>query len=167
MVSSAGHAMWKGDPFADLHARQAHLGFETYARAKLLNLMWTFALARRLDDSGVTANAANPGVAWTAQTQGIQARSMPEAQRLFWPLFRLIQRRGAPAEAARAIMHLDSAPDVAHVNGQYFESNARPATPAAAARDAALQERSWLTAAELVAGAATALTFGPPGRALA
>lgn len=152
--------MWKGDPFADLHARQAYLGFDAYARSKLLSLMWTFALAERLEDGNVTINAANPGMAWTAQTQHIEARSMPTAQRLFWPLFRFIQRRGEPAKAARAIIYLASAPEVAHIKGQYVESNARPATPAAAVRDLALQEKTWHAAAELVANAATALSSG-------
>jgi NAD(P)-dependent dehydrogenase (short-subunit alcohol dehydrogenase family) len=39
------------------------MGIQAYAHAKLLNLLWTLALARRLEGSGVVVNATNPGMA--------------------------------------------------------------------------------------------------------
>lgn len=156
-VVSAAHTMWKRDPFTDLHATQAYLGLHAYARAKLLNLVWTFALARRIAGTGVVINATNPGMAWTAQTENLQPHSMPGWGRRMWPLFRLIQRRGSAKKAARAPTFLASAPAAAAFNGTYVESHARQHQPAPIALDHATQEQAWALAQTLVAQAPTRL----------
>lgn len=158
-VASAAHAMWKGDPFVDLQFEESYRGFEAYARSKLLKMLWTFALARRLEGSGVVANALNPGMAWTTGTEGIARRSMPALQRLFWPVFRRMQRRGSAEKAAHASVVLASSPETASVTGTYFESNAKPKQPFAV--DAGYQERAWDLAAALTAQAPTALNRRP------
>lgn len=160
-VASAGHAMWKDDPFADLQSEESYRGFEAYARSKLLKILWTFALARRLEGSGVVANATNPGMAWTSGTEGIARRSMPALQRLFWPVFRRIQRRGSAEKAAHSSVFLASSPEAASVTGRYFESNAKPKRPSALALDVGNQERVWELASTLIAQAPTALARGP------
>jgi NAD(P)-dependent dehydrogenase (short-subunit alcohol dehydrogenase family) len=76
-VASMSHRWWKGEVFADLHSTESYLTSRAYARSKLLNVMWTFALARRLAGSGVVANAADPGGAWTSMTQAFAPRSVP------------------------------------------------------------------------------------------
>ncbi|MGH2351818.1 MAG: SDR family NAD(P)-dependent oxidoreductase, partial [Chloroflexota bacterium] len=95
-VASMSHRLWKGDPFADLQSRQGYRTWRAYARAKLLNVLWTLALARRLEGSGVVANSADPGGAWTSMTQGLDPRGMPGRMRLVWPVLRQLQRRGSP-----------------------------------------------------------------------
>ena len=155
-VTSAAHAMWKGDPLGDIQSEEAYLGLRAYARAKLLNLLWTFALARRLVDSGVSANATNPGTAWTSGTQGIAPRGMPTAQRFFWPIFRRVQRSGSPEKAARSPVFLMSSPEVAGTTGAYYGSKAKPARPAPVALDQDEQERAWDLAASLASRAPTA-----------
>ncbi len=152
-VASAGHAMWKGDPFADIQSNQSYVGMQAYARAKLLNILWTFALARRLEGSGIVANATNPGRAWTFQTQSIEPRFMGGGSPLFWPIFRLIQRTGSAEKAARSSIYLASSPELSGVTGKYFESNARLVRPSEAALDRASQDRTWEIAATLVANA--------------
>lgn len=62
-VTSAGFTMWKGDPFVDLQCCETFSGVEAYTRSKYLNLLWTLALARRLEGSGIVANALHPGTA--------------------------------------------------------------------------------------------------------
>jgi NAD(P)-dependent dehydrogenase (short-subunit alcohol dehydrogenase family) len=160
-VASMSHRMWRGDPFADLQSRQGYLTWRAYARAKLLNVLWTLALARRLEGSGVVANAADPGGAWTSMTQSLNPRGMPGWMRLAWPVLRLLQRRGSPAEAARSSIFLASAPEAASLNGTYIGSDARPARPAAAALDRAYQDRTWELAARLAAAAPTGVRHGP------
>lgn len=154
-VVSSAYAIWTGDPFADLQAEASYLGLRAYARAKLLNVLWTLALARWLEGSGVVANATNPGMAWTATTRELAPRAMPVAQRLFWPLFRLIQRRGSPERAARSPTFLASAPEAGYLSGAYVESDARPVQPSDAALDRANQERAWELGTSLVANAPT------------
>jgi NAD(P)-dependent dehydrogenase (short-subunit alcohol dehydrogenase family) len=154
-VVSSAYAMWTGDPFADLQSEGRYLGRREYARAELLNVLWTLALARWLEGSGVVANAASPGTAWTATTRELAPRAMPVAQRLFWPLFRLVQRRGSPERTARAPIFLASAREAGCLSGVYVESDARPVQPPAAALDRASQERAWEIGTSLVAGAPT------------
>ena len=154
-VASAAHTMWRGDPLADIQSERSYLGLQAYARAKLLNLLWTFALARRLGGSGVVANATNPGTAWTAGTQGIAPRGMPAVQRFLWPVFRRVQQSGSAEKAARSPTFLMSSPEVAGVTGAYYESNAKPKRPSSLALDKREQERAWDLATALASRAPT------------
>ena len=156
-VTSAAHEMWKDDPFTDVHSEAAYLGLHAYARSKLLNLMWTLALARRLENSEITVNATNPGMAWTSMTAGIERRAMTGFARMLWPLFRWIQRQGSPEKAASSSIFLASSPAVAGVTGTYIESDLRRKDPAPAARDRSNQEKAWELAESLVRSAPTAL----------
>ncbi len=152
-VVSSAHAMWKRDPFADLHAQQRYVGIQAYAHAKLLSLLWTLALARRLEGTGVVANATNPGMAWTPGTQALTPQAVP-AWRWVWPLVRLLQRRASAEAAARSSVFL-AAEAAAGVTGQYFESKAQPKRPSPLALDVGHQERAWELAASLIATAPT------------
>jgi NAD(P)-dependent dehydrogenase (short-subunit alcohol dehydrogenase family) len=153
-VVSSAHAMWKRDPFEDLHARQRYVGIDAYAHAKLLGLLWTLSLARRLHGTGVVANATNPGMAWTPGTQSLTRAAVP-AWRWVWPLVRLLQRRASPEAAARSSVFLAAAEEAASITGQYFESKAQPKRPSPLALDIGNQERTWQLAATLIANAPT------------
>lgn len=159
-VASAAHAMWKGDPFADLQSEEGYLGFLAYARSKLLKIMWTFELARRLEGSGIVANATNPGMAWTSGTRGISPRGMPIVQRLFWPVFRRVQRSRSAEQAARSSIFLATSSHTADISGEYFGSDAKPGRASAPALERSNQERAWKVAATLVARAPTARPVG-------
>jgi NAD(P)-dependent dehydrogenase (short-subunit alcohol dehydrogenase family) len=154
-VASQGYSMWKGDPFADIQTTQSYIGGNAYARSKLLNILWTFALARRLEGAGVVANAIHPGTAWTAQTQSSEARIFPPGMWPFWPLLRLFQRSGSPEKAARTSIYLASAPEGANFTGQYFESSTRPKKLPAELIDPTNQDRTWELAEALVRRALT------------
>lgn len=153
-VVSSAYSMWKRDPFEDLAAKQRYVGIEAYAHSKLLNILWTFALARRLEGSGVVANAVNPGMAWTNQTRAMTPETVP-AWRLFWPLVRLVQRRASAEAAAKSSVYLASSEKASSVSGAYFESNAKPRRPTELALDVGNQERAWDLAKSLVARAPT------------
>jgi NAD(P)-dependent dehydrogenase (short-subunit alcohol dehydrogenase family) len=153
-VVSSAYSMWKRDPFEDLAAKQRYVGIEAYAHSKLLNILWTFALARRLEGSGVVANAVNPGMAWTNQTRAMTPETVP-AWRLFWPLVRLVQRRASAEAAAKSSVYLASSEKASSVSRAYFESNAKPRRPTELALDVGNQERAWDLAKSLVARAPT------------
>ena len=153
-VVSSAHAMWKRDPFQDLQSEQRFVGIEAYAHAKLMSLLWTFALARRLEGSGVVVNATNPGMAWTPGTQAMTREAVP-AWRWVWPVVRWFQRRASAEAASRSSVFLASSEEAAAVTGRYFESKTQPERPSALALDVGNQERAWALAAELVAHART------------
>jgi NAD(P)-dependent dehydrogenase (short-subunit alcohol dehydrogenase family) len=149
-ITSSAHAMWKSDPFEDVQSSSRYVFIHAYARAKLLNLLWTFALARRLEGSGITVNATNPGMAWTPMTQALTPADVP-TWRFIWPVVRWFQRRASAERAARSSLLLATSETVAGVSGEYFESNGRQTRPSALARDKSLQDRAWSLGRDLVA----------------
>lgn len=158
-VSSAGYLMWKGNLFVDPQSCEAYSGGDAYNRSKYLNLLWTLALARRLEGSGVTANVLHPGTAWTAMTKSSEPRSFPPSMRPLWPVLRLIQRIGSPQKVAQTSIYLASAPEVTNVTGQYFESSIRPKNLSPDVIDLAKQEKAWELGTSLVRDAVTAIAF--------
>ena len=150
-VVSSAFSMWRYDPFDDLEARRHYVAIENHARAKLLNLLFTFALVRRLDGTGVAANAVNPGMAWTPGIAALTPEAVPR-WRLIWPVVRWFQRRASAEVAAQAPLFLASSPAMANRTGRYFDGPREKPMPARLL-DAALQERVWALGESLVAGA--------------
>lgn len=135
IITVASRAHFRGaldlDAVADPHERVAAMA--SYARSKLANVLHSFALARRLAGSGVTANCLHPGV--------IASNLLPR-----WVQFFQRYLRGQmfdETRGARTTLHLALAPDLRGANGLYFDENALPQTASVLARDAALQEALW------------------------
>jgi NAD(P)-dependent dehydrogenase (short-subunit alcohol dehydrogenase family) len=141
-LQAARARWWGGYPRSELGSviyslimPMAHPGFRQYARTKLANVLFTMELARRLDGTGVTANAVDPGLVATGFSSGNGVYG--------WFMRRWVGLRGVSAEqGADAVIHLAASPDVAGVSGRYFV-NREPSTPSQAARDPALQNRLW------------------------
>jgi NAD(P)-dependent dehydrogenase (short-subunit alcohol dehydrogenase family) len=129
-VSSVAHGSARVD-LDNLNAEKRFHGWGAYCLSKLGNLLFTFKLARRLEGSGVTANALHPG---TVNTKMLEKLGM----------------RGKPVgEGAATSVFLASSPDVAGVTGKYF-SQQRIAKPSEAALDRELQQTFWNRSAEMV-----------------
>jgi retinol dehydrogenase 12 len=135
------HAFWGygGSKFAGLlytlFAPTRHPGFLQYARSKLANLLFTYELARRLEGTGVTANALHPGFVATNFTAGNGAYG--------WFLRRWAGLFAVGAEeGARTPVYLASSPEVEGVSGRYFVGGkAVPSSPAS--RDGEAARRLW------------------------
>jgi NAD(P)-dependent dehydrogenase (short-subunit alcohol dehydrogenase family) len=153
-VVSAGFNMWKTDPFQDVQSTQRYVSGDVYAHTKLLNVLGSLALARRLPAEQVTVNLVHPGMAWTPMTQSMTAQTIP-ALRLVWPLARLMQRLGSPERAGRRVAALVASPLVAVTTGAYFEG--KPRRLSARELDPQLQQRAWQLGCQLVAEAPTRL----------
>lgn len=104
-----------------------------YAQSKLANVLHTFALARRLAGSGITANCLHPGI--------VATNLLPRWLR---PVKRLITPDMFDAErGARTTLHLALSPQVSTVNGCYFDEHQRVQRASAAANDIDSQELLW------------------------
>jgi retinol dehydrogenase 12 len=104
-----------------------------YDRSKLANVLHTFALARRLYGSGITANCLHPGV--------VATNLLPWWLKAIKPLFTpvtLDAERGA-----RSTLHLALSPEVASAHGMYFDEYQMPQAASALANDVDLQETLW------------------------
>jgi NAD(P)-dependent dehydrogenase (short-subunit alcohol dehydrogenase family) len=123
--------------FDDLqHTRDKYRALAVYGQSKLANIMITYALARRLEGSGVTANALHPGVVATSIYRS-QNRLFNFATARVMPLFAL-----SPEKGAETAIYLASSPEVATVTGQYFYKR-KPKRSSKESYDEAAQQRLW------------------------
>ena len=130
-------------PFDDLQQMQGNYQWlRVYGQSKLANILFTYALARRLAGSGVTANALHPGVVATRIYRS-QNRLFNFAAMRVMPVFAL-----SPEKGARTSVYLASAPEVAAVSGQYFVKR-RPKRSWKTSYDEAAQERLWTVSEQL------------------
>jgi len=97
--------------------RRRFESFRAYAQSKACDRMLTWALARRLEGSGVTANAMTPGL--ITETR-LYRNSAPEL------LERLTQYSGGrtSAQGADTAVWLASSPEMEGVSGKFFEDRA-------------------------------------------
>ncbi len=140
-VSSAAHKQVRTIPWDDL-ARGAPTGnAQSYAVSKLLNILFTIELARRLTGTGVTANCLHPGFVRTSLGRDVTG-VLGAVVRLVLPF------QPGPATGAKTSVYLASSPDVAEVSGGYFVK-CKAAEPSALARDASAAARLWALSEEL------------------
>jgi NAD(P)-dependent dehydrogenase (short-subunit alcohol dehydrogenase family) len=134
-VSSAAHFQGKLD-FANLQGEQKFSGWKAYGDSKLENVLFTFALARRLAGTGVTANCLHPGFVKTGFADGNSG--------WFSTVFGIVKNLFAipVEEGAKTMIHLASSPEVASVTGKYFDKS-KAVTSSAASLDQAVQEQLW------------------------
>lgn len=139
-VSSGSHQGGRID-FDALQSERRYEPIRVYSMTKLANLLFTYELARRLGDSGVTVNAVHPGV--------IATRLL--ADYLDVPVVggAIARTFGAkPEKGAETSVYLAASPEVAGVSGGYFvgrhESRSSPAS-----YDEAAARRLWTVSAEL------------------
>ena len=146
-VGSGVHR-WVGMRWDDLQSEDGYRGLDAYGRAKLLNLMWTYELARRLRGTGITVVAADPGSAWTPMTQGMTPAMVPAALRLAWPLLRRLQRGRTPADAARSSVVAATSREL--VSGAWVDPRGTVARSSKASHDGEAALRAWETTAGLL-----------------
>lgn len=149
-VSSVAHERARFE-FDDPAMERGYRPFAAYGRSKLANLWFTYELARRLEDSGVTVNAVHPGLVRTALGDHSGA-----LRRAGWRLLHLAYRKVSlsPDQSAEAIAHLASAPELDGVTGRYFVGR-EPAESSPASRDPAAAERLWALSEELTCARST------------
>lgn len=145
-VASEAHKFAYGDgrpAFDDLMGERHYNGWRAYGQSKLANILFTRELARRLEGSGVTANALHPGVVASQFGRNNKTGWMPWLQALYRPF-----ARGNDRGADTAVW-LASAPEVEGVTGDYFKDRKRhtPAPPARNDEDAA---RLWRVSEDMV-----------------
>ena len=127
--------------FNDLQSEQGYRGFGAYSRTKLMNILFTRALARRLS-RGITANALHPGF--------VATRFGDQSGGLMQPFIKIAKPVGAisPEEGAKTITWLAAAPEAAGITGGYF-FECKPQAPTVHALNDADGERLWRMSEEI------------------
>ena len=127
--------------FDDLQSARDYSAFKVYGRTKLCNILFTRELARRLQETGVTANSLHPGFVNTRFGDG-SGGSYAYGIRLA-KAFAL-----SPEKGAETLVYLASSPDVENTTGQYFYK-CRPTPPSREAQDDLVARRLWEKTAQL------------------
>ena len=129
-VSSGVHGGGEID-FDDLSLEHGFSGYAAYANSKLMNVLFSNELARRLQNTRITSNALHPGV--------IATKLLREG----------FGGGGASLDTgARTTTMVATDPSLAKTTGAYF-SDARKATASATARDMKLAKKFYETSCEL------------------
>lgn len=121
----------------DLHLEAyGSSGFKAYGQSKLMNVMFTFELARRLEGTGVTVNAVHPGYVHTGfgKNNGGLWRGM-------LTVFGSLGGR-SPAKGAQTVIHAASSPQMEGTTGRYLK-DLRDHPTSDLARDEASWTRLW------------------------
>ncbi|HMW49951.1 MAG TPA: SDR family oxidoreductase, partial [Cellvibrionaceae bacterium] len=137
IINVASNAHKRAGPlnFADLMSKQSYVPFKVYCRSKLANMLFTRALARRLEGTAVTANCLHPGVV----RSGFFANATPLMRAALWLVGDLLLI--SPTAGAKTILHLATREQLT-ASGQYFVHCA-PKAPAKFALDDEACERLW------------------------
>ncbi|MDP6797848.1 MAG: SDR family oxidoreductase, partial [Candidatus Krumholzibacteria bacterium] len=122
-VASAMHARARFD-IEDLQCEKLYRPWDAYARSKYANLLYNFELSRRLEGSGVSTNAAHPGL--------VNSRIAVSGELGFWGrlFFRLFGK--SEQNGARCSLYLSSSSEVEGKSGGYYsdcqETESHPGT---------------------------------------
>ena len=143
VVASVAHK-GSGLDFEDLQSERSFSGMGTYGRSKLANVLFTRELARRLEGSGVIANALHPGTVRTRWGADGDAGFL-----LTWGLRTARWVFLSPQKAAQRVAHLAVGAEVDGRTGGYYVRN-RLVDPAPAGRDDEAARRLWEVSEELL-----------------
>jgi NAD(P)-dependent dehydrogenase (short-subunit alcohol dehydrogenase family) len=132
-VASKVHYRGRLDLCRIADPRAPYSGMAAYAQSKLANVLHTFALARRLSGTLISANCLHPGV--------VATHLLPWWLRAIKPL---ITRKIFDSErGARTSLYVALSSEVAGQSGRYFDEHQQIQPAAPLANDPQLQEYLW------------------------
>ncbi|HEY5756590.1 MAG TPA: SDR family NAD(P)-dependent oxidoreductase, partial [Steroidobacter sp.] len=142
-VSSSGHERSPGLNWDDLQALRNFTTGGAYTNAKLANILFTRALAKRLAADGIVAHAMHPGVVdsnFASHADDVMQKYMASIKDI----------SVTPETGADTLVWLATAEEPGRTTGGYFHQRAAVASSLPAQDDAAA-ERLWKESEALVA----------------
>jgi NAD(P)-dependent dehydrogenase (short-subunit alcohol dehydrogenase family) len=124
--------------FEDLQSKDSFNYLNVFGATKMMNLLFTFELARRLEGTGVTANAVHPGLA----RSGLMAEASAIMRGLTW------LASAPPQLVAEDVVRLAILPEFEKVNGKFLHKGEEIKAPEYA-YDHAAQKKLWDISLEL------------------
>jgi NAD(P)-dependent dehydrogenase (short-subunit alcohol dehydrogenase family) len=120
----------------DLQGKHTYKLLRAYSQSKLANVLFTYALARRLEGTNVTVNCLHPGVVAT----NIWSQTLPSQLRFIGGISHLFGI--SPEKGALTSIYLASSPEVEGITGKYFDK-CKAIPSAKISYDKNVQERLW------------------------
>ena len=139
-VASEMHRLARVD-LDDLQGVPRYDAVRAYSLTKALNILFTIELARRLEGTGVVANAVHPGGVDTGIWRGVRGWRR-------WPILAMRPFLASPERGAEGPLMLAVDPAYAGVTGRYFNRR-KESRPAPAACDPETAARLWEISATL------------------
>ena len=140
-VSSVAHRNSRIN-FDDLQMTRRYWPTTAYGQSKLANVLFTYELAHRLLDTGVTANALHPGLVRT----GLATKHI---YRLLIPFVWLgLRMATGPEDGAKTSLLLAGSPELRGVTGKYY-STGKEVRTSRRSYDNSSAERLWDLSEEL------------------
>ncbi len=133
--------------FDDLQGEKRFSSWQAYSQAKLALIFFTYELADRLKETGVTVNALHPGVIASRFSEGLST-PLRLGWRLFTPFLSNVEK------GARTTIYLATSPDVAGVTGKYFSASKEKAS-SPLSYDETIRRHLWEVGEELISTPAT------------
>lgn len=134
-VSSGAHKAGKIH-FEDIHLKKNYNLIKAYAQSKLANVLFTYELAERLKNTGVTVNTLHPGAVATQMGISRETGFGTLITSILKPIFR------SPLEGAATAIYLAVSEEVQHTTGKYF-CNKKPIKSSKRSYDKALAKKLW------------------------
>ena len=133
--------------FDDLQITRNYSAMGAYGISKLANILFTRALAKRLEGTSVTATCLHPGLVRTNFGRNSENDVSPLAKAIIGLVMRFAR---TPEKGAETVIYLASSPQVQGASGGYYV-DCRLVPPSAAAQDDSAAERLWQVSEQLVA----------------
>ena len=133
-------------PFDDLQITRKYTPMGAYGTSKLANILFTRALAKRLQGTAVTATCLHPGLVRTNFGRHNEGDVSSLAKAIIGFVMRFAR---SPEKGAETVIYLASAPQVQGASGGYYV-DCKPATTSSAAQDDSVAERLWQVSEQLV-----------------
>jgi len=137
-ANNSGKIRWD-----DLHYQSSYSAWSAYNQSKLMNVLFSNALSRRLTGTDVTSNSLHPGL--ISSGFGSTATGLSKVLLTVLKPFMLTTQQGAQNS-----LYVATSPQVQGVSGQYFVKQ-KPGKPNTLATDQDAQERLWKLSEELAA----------------
>ncbi|XP_017061497.1 retinol dehydrogenase 12 isoform X2 [Drosophila ficusphila] len=139
VVASKAHE--RGQIYVDdINGKEFYDEGVAYCQSKLANILFTRELAKRLEGTGVTVNALNPGLADTEIARNMIFFQTKFAQTILKPL--LWSAMKSPKNGSQTTLYAALDPDLEKISGQYF-SDCKLAPVAPAALDDEMAKWLW------------------------
>jgi NAD(P)-dependent dehydrogenase (short-subunit alcohol dehydrogenase family) len=125
--------------FDDLQGEKKFSALNSFGGSKMMNLMFTYSLSRRLEGTGVTATALHPGLVKSDLT-----KEMPSVLKYIFGLM-----AGKPDKAAKMLCSLAIDSKYSNSNGKFYKYNGKEINSSAYSYDKELQEKLWTISKQL------------------
>ena len=121
--------------FDDIHGKQKwDPGFMgAFGASKMMNLLFTYALARRLEGTGVSTSVFHPGLVKSELT-----KEMPAFMNFIFGMM-----SAPPEKAAKMLSKLATGSEYQNANGAFFKFNGKQLQSSAYSYDKDVQEKLW------------------------